>query len=257
VILSRCEINAIKTVAPPPAANQLLAALSVDEQLRLSPHLEPVELPLGRSVYEPGDRMSHVFFPTSGIVARLYPESNGASTEVALKGKEGVVGISTFLGGGSTTCRAVVIGAVRAYRLPKLVLQREFERGGSLQHVLLRYAQALLTQIAQNAVCNRHHSIDQQLCRWLLLNLDRSSSGEVHMTQESIATMLGVRREGVTEAAGRLKDSALIQSRRGRITVLDRPGLEKRVCECYTVVRRESDRLAAWKPWQRALRFAA
>jgi CRP-like cAMP-binding protein len=254
VYLSRQEFNA---VAQPPAANQVLAALPVDEHLRLSPHLEPVELTLGRSVYEPGDRMSHVFFPTSGIVARLYPESNGASTEVALKGNEGVVGISTFLGGGSTTCRAVVIGAGHAYRLHKLVLQREFERGGSLQRLLLRYAQALLTQIAQNGVCNRHHSIDQQLCRWLLLNLDRSSSNEVHMTQESIATMLGVRREGVTEAAGRLKDSALIWSRRGSITVLDRPGLEKRVCECYAVVRRESDRLLAWKPSRRAFAFAA
>ena len=255
--LSRYEINAIKTVAQPPAANQVLAGLPAAELLRLSPHLEPVELPLGRSVYEPGECMSHLFFPTSAIVARVFPDYNGGSTEVAVKGKEGVVGISTFLGGGSTTCRAVVIGAGRAYRLHKLVMQREFERGGSLQYLLLRYAQALLTQISQNAVCNRHHSIDQQLCRWLLLSLDRSSSDEVRMTQESIAMMLGVRREGVTEAVGRLKDSALIQPRRGSITVLDRPGLEKRVCECYSVVRRESDRLLAWKPRLRALSFAA
>jgi len=255
--MSVYEINAIKAVPQPPSANEVLAALPAAEQLRLAPHLQPVELPLGRSVYEPGDRMSHVIFPTSGIVARLYSDINGASTEVALKGKEGVVGISTFLGGGGTTCRAVVIGAGRAYRLHRLVLQREFERGGSLQHLLLRYAQALLTQIAQSAVCNRHHSIDQQLCRWLLLSLDRSSSDEVHMTQESIATMLGVRREGVTEAAGRLKDSALIRSRRGSITVLDRPGLEKRVCECYAVVRRESNRLLDWKPWRPALGLAA
>jgi CRP-like cAMP-binding protein len=257
VNLSRYEVKASKTVALPPAANQLLAALPITEHLRLARHLEPVELPLGRSVYEPGEHMSHLFFPTSGIVARLYADSNGASTEVALKGREGVIGISTFLGGGSTTCRAVVIEAGHGYRLHKLVLQQEFERGGSLQHLLLRYAQALLTQIAQNAVCNRHHSIDQQLCRWLLLNLDRSSSDEVHMTQETIATLLGVRREGVTEAAGRLRDAALIQIRRGSITVLDRPGLEKRVCECYSVVRRESDRLAVWKPWRRTLRFAA
>ena len=255
--LSRHEINAIKAVAPPPTANHVLAALPVAEYLRLAPHLEPVELPLGRSVYEPGDRMSHVFFPTSGIVARLYASSNGASTETALKGNEGVVGISTFLGGGGTTCHAVVIGAGHAYRLHKLVLQREFERGGELQHLLLRYVQSLLTQIAQNAVCNRYHSVQRQLCRWLLLSLDRSSSNELHMTQELIATMLGVRREGVTEAAGSLKDAGLVQLRRGSITVLDRPGLEQRVCECYSVVRRESDRLLCWNPGRPALSLAA
>jgi len=257
VDLSRHEINAIKAVAPPPTANHVLAALPVAEYLRLAPHLEPVELPLGRSVYEPGDRMSHVFFPTSGIVARLYASSNGASTETALKGNEGVVGISTFLGGGGTTCHAVVIGAGHAYRLHKLVLQREFERGGELQHLLLRYVQSLLTQIAQNAVCNRYHSVQRQLCRWLLMSLDRSSSNELHMTQELIATMLGVRREGVTEAAGSLKDAGLIHSRRGSVTVLDRPGLEQRVCECYSVVRRESDRLLSWKPGRPALSLAA
>ena len=257
MILSRFEVNAIKAVTQPPTANQLLAALPAAEYLRLAPHLEPVDLLLGSSVYEPGDRMSHVFFPTSGIVARLHVSWSGASTEIALKGKEGVVGISMFMGGNGTPSRTVVISAGHAYRLRMLDLQREFGHGGSLQHLLLRYAQALLTQIAQNAVCNRHHTVEQQLCRWLLQTLDRSSSDEVHMTQESIATMLGVRREGVTEAAGRLKDSALIQPHRGSITVVDRPGLEKRVCECYAVVRRECERLLVWKPRRPALSLVA
>jgi CRP-like cAMP-binding protein len=215
---------------------------------RLAPHLEPVELPLGCAVYESGDRMGHVFFPTEGIVSLLYVLDDGASAEIALTGNEGLVGISMFMGGDSTPSRAVVQSAGHAYRLRTRFLKREFERAGNLQHLLLRYTQALLTQMAQTAVCNRHHTVEQQLCRWLLLSVDRLASDELQMTQELIANMLGVRREGVTEAAGILKDAGLIQYQRGRITVLDRPGLEQQVCECYAVVKRETDRLLSWKP---------
>jgi len=229
------------------------------EYQQLLLHLEPVALPLGCVLHEPGDRMGHAFFPTAGIVARFSAMENGASAETAVTGNNGVVGISLFLGGDSTPSRAIVAIAGHAYRLPKLVLVREFERGGSLQHLLLRYTQALLTQITQTAVCNRLHMLEQQLCRLLLLCLDRSSSNELHMTQELISQMLGVRREGVTEAATRLRDAGLIQYRRGSITVLDRSGLEQRVCECYGVVKREDDRLFAFRPQAdpvRAVRFA-
>jgi len=185
----------------------------------------------------------HVFFPTDGIVSLLYVMENGASAEIAVAGNEGLVGVSLFMGGGSTPSRAIVQSAGHAYRLGGEILKREFERGGTLQHLLLRYTQALITQMAQTAVCNRHHTVEQQLCRWLLLSLDRLASNEVHMTQELIANMLGVRREGVTEAAGRLQEAGLIRYQRGQISVLDRPRLEQRVCECYAVVKRECDRL--------------
>jgi CRP-like cAMP-binding protein len=232
---------------PPPAThNLLLAALPAADYDRLAPHLEPVVLPLGWALYESGDRPSYVFFPTEGIVSLLYVMENGASAEIAVTGSEGMIGVSLFMGGGSTPSSAVVQSAGHAYRLGAETLQREFERGGDLQHLLLRFTQALITQMAQTAVCNRHHSVEQQLCRWLLLSLDRLSSNEVRMTQELIANMLGVRREGVTEAARRLQDAGLIRYQRGHITVTDRPGLERRVCECYAVVKRESDRLLAY-----------
>jgi CRP-like cAMP-binding protein len=235
-----------------PTRNHLLAALPAADYLRLEPHLEPVELSLGCSIYECCERMCHVFFPTAGIVSLLYVLDNGGTAESALAGNDGVVGISTFMGGDSTPSRAVVVSAGQGYRLSRSVLMREFEGGGSLQHLLLRYTQALLTQVAQTAVCNRHHMLDQQLCRWLLLCLDRLSSNELHMTQELISYMLGVRREGITEAAGRLQDAGLIRLHRGTITVLDRTGLEQRVCECYAVVKREADRLFSRKPVPRA-----
>jgi len=226
-----------------PTNNLLLAALPATDYERLLPHLELISLPLGWSVYEPGNRMRHVFFPTQGIVSLLYVMENGASAEIAITGNEGLVGIALFMGGESTPSRAVVQAAGHAYRLPAQYLRQEFERGGELQHLLLRFTQALITQMAQTAVCNRHHTIEQQLCRWLLLSLDRLHSNELEMTQELIANMLGVRREGVTEAAGDLQDAGLIKYRRGHITVLDRTKLEHRVCECYAVVKRESDRL--------------
>ena len=191
--------------------------------------------------------MAHVYFPTSGIVSLLYVMENGASAEIADTGNEGLVRTTLFMGGGSTPSRAIVQSAGEGYRLGAELLKREFERGGELQHLLLRYTQALITQMAQTAVCNRHHTVEQQLCRWLLLSLDRLPSNELRMTQELIANMLGVRREGVTEAARRLQDAGLIRYHRGQITVLDRPKLEQRVCECYAVVKRETDRLAAYR----------
>ena len=227
----------------PPSRNALLAALPADDFGRIAPHLESVPLPLGWALYESGARMRHVYFPTEGIVSLLSVMENGASAEIALTGNEGLVGISLFMGGESTPSRAVVHGAGHAYRLGASLLKREFERGGELQHLLLRYTQALITQMAQTAVCNRHHSVEEQLCRWLLLSLDRLPSNEVHMTQELIANVLGVRREGVTAAAGHLQEAGLIDYRRGRIIVLDRPRLEERACECYAVVKRETDRL--------------
>jgi CRP-like cAMP-binding protein len=238
-------VNATTTAgAPhPPTRNLLLAALPSADYARLLPHLEPVALPLGWAVYESGDRPSHVLFPTAGIVSLLYVMENGASAEIAVTGHEGMIGVSLFMGGGSTPSSAIVQSAGHAYRLGAETLQREFERGGELQHLLLRFTQALITQMAQTAVCNRHHTVEQQLCRWLLLSLDRLSSNEVRMTQELIANMLGVRREGVTEAAGHLQDAGLIRYQRGQINVLDRPRLEQRVCECYAVVKRECDRL--------------
>ena len=229
--------------SPDPRQNQLLAALPAADYERLLANLEFVKLPLGLVVFESGSKLRHLYFPASGIVSLLYAMENGASTEIAVIGDEGVVGIALFMGGESTPSRAVVQSAGYGYRLKAAVLKSEFARGGPLQHLLLRYTQALIAQMTQTAVCNRHHAVDQQLCRWLLLSLDRLPSNELSMTQELIANMLGVRREGVTEAAGRLQDAGLIRYRRGHITVLDRPKLEARVCECYAVVKKETDRL--------------
>lgn len=227
----------------PPRQNQLLAALPEADYQRLLPYLEPVDLPLGTVVFEAGGKLRHLYFPGSGIVSLLYAMESGASTEIAVIGSEGVVGIALFMGGESTPSRAVVQSAGLGFRLKASVLKTEFERGGRLQYLLLRYTQALIAQMTQTAVCNRHHSVDQQLCRWLLLSLDRLPGNEIRMTQELIANMLGVRREGVTEAAGKLQEAGLIRYSRGRISVLDRPRLEQRVCECYAVVKKEMDRL--------------
>lgn len=226
-----------------PRQNLLIAALPSTEWERWRSDLEPVDLPLGMVLYESGMRMTHVYFPTTAIASLLYQLEDGASAEVAVVGFEGVVGISLFMGGVSTTSRAVVQSSGRGYRLRAHVLMQEFNRAGPVLHLLLRYTQALLTQMSQTAVCNRHHTLDQQLCRWLLLSLDRLRSSELVMTQELIANMLGVRREGVTEAAGHLQRAGLIRYRRGHISVMDRPGLEQRVCECYRVVRSEYERL--------------
>ena len=226
-----------------PVRNRLLAALPDDDYARLQPHLESVPLPLGWAVYESGGQQSYMYFPTTAIVSLLYVLEDGASAEIAVVGNEGLVGIALFMGGETTPSRAVVQSAGEGYRLRGAVLKGEFERGGVLQHLLLRYTQALITQMAQTAVCNRHHSVEQQLCRWLLLSLDRLRGNELVMTQELIANMLGVRREGVTQAAGKLQDAKVIEYSRGKITVLDRSKLEARVCECYGVVRRETDRL--------------
>jgi CRP-like cAMP-binding protein len=223
--------------------NRLLAALPPDIYERLQPNLELVPLKLGASIYEAGGKQAYVYFPTNAIVSLLYVMKDGASAEIAVVGHEGLVGISLFMGGETTPSRAVVQSAGQAYRMRSKVLKQEFEFGGALQHLLLRYTQALITQMAQTAVCNRHHSIEQQLCRWLLLSADRLATSELRMTQELIANMLGVRREGVTEAAGMLQDDGLIDYSRGRIKIVDRPKLEKRVCECYAVVKREYDRL--------------
>jgi CRP-like cAMP-binding protein len=226
-----------------PRQNRLLAALPADEYALILRKLELVPMPLGHALHESGLPMSHVYFPTTAVVSLLYVTADGAATEIAVVGKEGIVGISLFMGGDFTTNRAVVHSAGYAYRLKRQLLINDFERAGPMQSLLLRYTQALLTQIAQTAVCNRHHSLDQQLCRCLLQRLDRLSSNELAMTQELIANMLGVRREGVTEAAGRLQSAGLIHYRRGKITVVDRPSLEARACECYQVVRNEFDRL--------------
>jgi CRP-like cAMP-binding protein len=226
-----------------PQHNHLLAALPKPEFERLQPYLTLVSLPLGTALYESGVPLNHAYFPVDSIVSLLYVMADGASAEIAVVGNDGVVGVSLFMGGETTPSRAVVQSAGHAYRLEAGQLKAEFGRGGSMQQLLLRYTQALLTQMAQTAVCNRRHSLDQQLCRWLLLSLDRLSSNELVMTQELIANMLGVRREGVVEAAGRLQEAGLVQYSRGRIVVLDRARLEARTCECYAVVRRESDRL--------------
>jgi CRP-like cAMP-binding protein len=226
-----------------PRMNQLLAALPDSEWLRWQPHMEPVQMPLGQVLYEPGATLSHVYFPTDAIVSLLYVMENGASAEIAVVGNEGIVGISLFMGGESTPSRAVVQSAGDGFRLRAQMMKEEFNRAGPVLHLFLRYTQALITQMAQTAVCNRHHSLDQQLCRWLLLSLDRLQNNELVMTQELIANMLGVRREGVTEGALKLQQEGLIRYARGRITVLDRPGLEKRTCECYGVVKKEYDRL--------------
>ena len=226
-----------------PRQNRLLAALPEADYGRLFPHLERVSMPLGEVLYEPGSRMRHVYFPTTAIVSLLFVMADGASAEIAVTGNEGVVGVSLFMGGETMPSWAVVQSAGYGYRLKGQLLKDEFNRAGPMQHLLLRYTQALLTQMAQTAVCNRHHSLDQQLCRWLLLSLDRLASNELIMTQELIANMLGVRREGVTEAAGKLHKAGLIDYKRGHITVLDRARLEARTCECYAVVRQEYDRL--------------
>jgi len=229
--------------APNPRQSHLLAVLPEAESKRLLPHMELVSLPLGKALYESGDQLNHVYFPTTSIVSLLYELENGSSAEIAVVGNEGIVGIALFMGGDTMPNRAVVQSAGHAYRLQGHLLKQEFHRAGALQHLLLRYTLAMLTQMAQTAVCNRHHTVDQQLCRWLLLSLDRLPTMELIMTQELIANMLGVRREGVTEAAGKLQSAGLIRYGRGHITVLDRTGLENRVCECYDVVSKEFRRL--------------
>ena len=226
-----------------PHQNHLLDALPVDDFQRIAAHLELIEMKLGDVLYESGGRLRYVYFPTTCIVSLLYVMEDGASAEIAIVGNEGILGISMFMGGDSTPSRAVVQSAGHAYRLKADVLKNEFGRFGPTMHLLLRYTQALITQMAQTAVCNRHHTVDQQLCRWLLLSLDRLQSNELSMTQELIANMLGVRREGVTDAAGKLQADGLISYRRGTITVLDRPRLEAQSCECYQVVKTEFDRL--------------
>ncbi|HEY8094589.1 MAG TPA: Crp/Fnr family transcriptional regulator [Methylobacter sp.] len=231
-----------------PRQNHLLGSLSTAEYDRLSPHLEPIAIGLGDVLYESGDELLYAYFPTTCIVSLLYVMQNGAPGEIAMVGNDGIIGVSLFMGGGTMPNRAIVRNAGYAYRLRAHLLMQEFKRSGgyyngTLHDLLLRYTQGLITQIAQTSVCNRHHFVDQQLCRWLLLSLDRLYSNELIMTQELIANMLGVRREGVTEAAGKLQQAGLIDCRRGHITVLDRPGLEARACECYHVVKAEFDRL--------------
>lgn len=233
---------------PSPRQNQVLDALPQAERDRLFPHLKLVALPLGSALYESGDMLRHIYFPTDAIVSLLYVLKDGASAEIAVVGNDGAIGVALFMGGETTTNRAVVQSAGSAYQMTGARLKEEFERHGELLHILLRYTQALITQMAQTAVCNRHHSVDQQLCRWLLLSLDRLSSDKLTMTQELIANMLGVRREGVTEAAGKLQKLGVIRYRRGEIVVLDRPQLEQLCCECYAVVKKESDRLLPLHP---------
>lgn len=226
-----------------PKQNHLLDALPEDDYIRIQGMLEYIPLPLGQALYESGGHLKHVYFPTTAIVSLLYVLESGASAEIAVVGNEGILGISLFMGGETTPSRAVVQSAGHGYRMRASLLKEEFNRAGPMMHLLLRYTQALITQMAQTAVCNRHHSIEQQLCRWLLLSLDRLSSDELNMTQELIANMLGVRREGVTEAAGKLQRAGLIEYARGHIRVLDRPRLEAEVCECYQVVKTEFERL--------------
>jgi len=230
-----------------PKENHLLAALSADDYARLLPNLEPITMPLGWALYESGAHLSHLYFPTTSIVSLLYVMESGASAEIAITGNDGLVGVFLFMGGESTPSRAVVQSAGNGYRLKASILRREFALGGQFARLALRYTQALITQMAQTAVCYRHHSVDQQLCRWLLLSLDRLYSNELTMTHELIANMLGVRREGVTEAAGNLQAGGLIHYQRGKIIVLDRPKLERRVCECYAVVKREIDHLLPYQ----------
>ena len=223
--------------------NHLLAALSGKEADRLSPHLKRVKMPLGEVLYESGGQLKNVYFPVTSIVSLLYVMKDGASAEIAMVGNEGILGISLFMGGETTPSRAVVQSEGIGYRLPSRHLKDEFNRAGPVMHLLLRYTQALITQMSQTAVCNRHHSVDQQLCRWLLLSLDRLPGKRLKMTQELIANMLGVRREGITEAAGKLRDAGIINYSRGHISVLDRPRLEQNACECYAVVKKEYYRL--------------
>lgn len=228
-----------------PLENHILSAFPEAERARFFPHLKLVPLPLGMVIYESGAALRHIYFPTDAIVSLLYVMGNGASAEIAVVGNEGAIGVSLFMGGRTTTSRAIVQSAGYAFRLSGRRLMQEFERHGELLHLLLRYTQALITQMSQTAVCNRHHSVDQQLCRWLLLSLDRLNGNKLVMTQELIANMLGVRREGVTESAGKLQKLGAIRYMRGKITVLDRPQLERLSCECYAVVKKETDRLLA------------
>ena len=229
--------------APDRTQNLLLAAVPTAEWKRLSKHLEPVDLSLAQVLYESGSTMTHMYFPTTSIVSLLYVMENGSSAEIAVVGNEGLVGVSLFMGGESTPSRAVVQSAGKGFKIDAQVMKTEFGKAGPVMHLLLRYTQALITQMAQTAVCNRHHSLDQQLCRWLLLSLDRLQGTDLVMTQELISNMLGVRREGVTEAAMQLQAAGIIRYTRGKISVLDRPGLERRTCECYAVVKKEYDRL--------------
>jgi CRP-like cAMP-binding protein len=226
-----------------PDENHLLAALPAEIRARLFPHLESIQMPLGTVIYESGNELHNVYFPTTAIVSLLYVMLDGASAEIAVVGNEGLVGVALLLGGESMPNRAIVQSAGHVYRLKGDLLKQELKRDNGLQPLLLRYTQALLTQMAQTAVCNRHHTLDQQLCRWLLLSLDRLPSNHLVMTQELIANMLGVRREGVTQAAGNLQKAGLIEYQRGHITVIDRAGLEARACECYAVVKKECERL--------------
>ena len=228
---------------PAPTQNLILAALPKNVFRTLLPELDFVEMELGHSLYESGGRLQHVYFPVEGIVSLLYVTESGNSAELAVVGCEGMIGVSLFMGGETTPNRAVVQSACRAYRMPAAILKGHFAEGGHLQLILLKFTQALITQISQTAVCNLHHTVDQQLCRWLLLSLDRLPGNRLQMTQELIANMLGVRRQGVTESAGKLEREGLITYKRGLITVVDRKGLEKRACECYGVVRRETERL--------------
>lgn len=234
--------------APRPQQNHLLAALPAEVLERLLPHLELVPMPLGKVLYESGDTLRHVYFPTDCIVSMLYVMENGASAEISVVGNEGLIGVALFMGGETTPSRAVVQSAGHAYQMLGQRLKDEFNRHGELLLLMLRYTQSLITQMAQTAVCNRHHSIDQQLCRWLLLSLDRLQDNHLNMTQELIANMLGVRREGVTDAAGKLQKLGVIEYSRGKITVIDRPKLEQLSCECYAVVKKETDRLLHYVP---------
>ena len=226
-----------------PKRNHLLAALPAADFERLAAYLEPLPMALGEMLYEPGGQLQHAYFPVSAIVSLHYVTESGASASVAGVGNEGMLGVPLFMGGNTTPSSAVVQTAGHAYRLERRLLKQEFDRAGPMQRLLLRYAQALMTEMSQTAVCNRHHSVEQQLCRWLLMTLDRVSSGGIVMTQELVAAMLGVRREGITESAGRLQDAGVIRARRGHIAVLERAGLESRVCECYAVVKNEFGRL--------------
>lgn len=237
---------------PTPLQNHLLAALPTEVRGRLFPHLEQVFMPLGEVLYESGDTPRYVYFPIDSIVSLLYVMESGASAEISVVGNEGLIGIALFMGGESTPSRAIVQSAGYAYRSPAQNIKDEFNRHGEMLLLMLRYTQSLITQMAQTAVCNRHHSVDQQLCRWLLLSLDRLPSNQLTMTQELIANMLGVRREGVTDAAGKLQKLGVIEYNRGHITVLDRPKLEKLSCECYAVVKKETDRLLSPLPAQQS-----
>ena len=240
---ARPALTLLQGLKGDPRQNRLLASLPLSEWERWVASMEAVEMPLGQVLYEAGERLAHVYFPTTAIVSLLHVTENGSSAEIAVVGNDGLVGISLFMGGESTTGRAVVQSAGKGFRLPSNLLMEEFNRAGPAMHLLLRYTHALLTQMSQTAVCNRYHAVEQQLCRWLLLSLDRLQGHELVMTQDLIANMLGVRREGVTEAAGRLQHDGLIRYQRGHIKVLDRKKLEARSCECYAVVKHEYDRL--------------